>query len=373
MSVQKTITMVPGIPQAIPIDNPQTLQAIKLSNTSPFNVYTSGIGGQGVQHIAAGVEVWLDAKIENQGTLTLTANNDYNINGTGVVILNIYSIGETLPQGHWPVTIPVQIVQAKVSTVTTLVNDGSSVGTQVIEMTPAGAASSTVSILNDGTVVIKGDVATVLTTLLQLIPGAAAAASSVKLGDAARTVEILGKLLVDGTTELKGATTVDAGGLNVSAGGIGVIGASSLDSGSILTDGNGNFTALGNLLFTSAKLLIQQGGSTVFDATNTHDIIINAPNAGGTGAVKFSKGGVDTGVKIDNNGVNWPNGNFLPNISFFTGSGSGTYNHTFGGSPFWVCPIVDVVGSATQGYDTVTSTQVHVTLGAVLAFKAFCA
>jgi len=343
--------MVPGVSQAIPIDNPQTLQAIKLSNTSPFNVYSSGIGGQGQQHIAAGVEVWLDAKVENQGTLTLIANNDYNISGTGVVILNIYSIGESLPQGHWPVTIPVQIVQAKVSTVTTLVNDGSSIGTQIIESTPSGAASSTISILNDGTVTIKGDVANVLTTLLQLIPGAAGGASSVKLGDALRTVEVLGELLVDGNLLVDGT--------------------SSLDNGNITTDGTGNITKLANLLFTSAKMLIEQGGITIFDATNTHDIIINAPNAGGTGQVIFQKGGV-ANIKIDNNGINFPNGNFLPNISFFTGTGSGTYNHTFGSAPFWVCPIVSVAGSATQGYDTVTSTQVHVTLGASLGFKAFC-
>jgi len=67
-----------------------------------------------------------------------------------------------------------------------------------IEASPSGAVGSTVSIATDGTVTIKGDVANVLTTLLQLLPGAAAGASSVILGDAARQVEIAGSLLIDG-------------------------------------------------------------------------------------------------------------------------------------------------------------------------------
>lgn len=67
-----------------------------------------------------------------------------------------------------------------------------------VEATPTGAGSSTVSIATDGTVTIKGDVANVLTTLLQLLPAAGAGASSVKLGDAARQTEVLGSLLVDG-------------------------------------------------------------------------------------------------------------------------------------------------------------------------------
>jgi hypothetical protein len=125
-------------------------------------------------------------------------------------------------------------VQAKVSTVTTLVNDGSSIGTQIIESTPSGAASSTISILNDGTVTIKGDVASVLTTLLQLIPGAGAGGSSVKLGDAARQTEVLGSLLVDGITNLdNGALTTDGNGnISKSGGKIGVASAGDIFDGS---------------------------------------------------------------------------------------------------------------------------------------------
>lgn len=122
---------------------------------------------------------------------------------------------------------------------TSLVNDANALATQIIESTPTGAASSTISVLNDGTVVLKGDVAGVLTALLQTIPGAAAGASSVKLGDAARTVEVLGALQVDGNADTTGTLTID--------------GASSLDNGQITSDGTGNLT-VNQILLTVGSL-----------------------------------------------------------------------------------------------------------------------
>lgn len=80
---------------------------------------------------------------------------------------------------------------------------------QFIEATPTGASGSTVVIATDGTMTIKGDVASVLTTLLQLIPGAAAGASSVKLSDSSRQTEILGTLLIDGNGHELGTFAVD--------------------------------------------------------------------------------------------------------------------------------------------------------------------
>lgn len=68
----------------------------------------------------------------------------------------------------------------------------------------------------------------------------------------------------------------------------------------------------------------------------------------------------------------YKNGNLISRISTFTGSGTGTYNHNAGSAPTWVGAIVSISGSATQGFDSAGSTTVHVTLGASLAFKAFC-
>ncbi len=80
-----------------------------------------------------------------------------------------------------------------------VVNDGNLLTPRnvFIESTPSGVGQSTVSIATDGSMTIKGDVAGVLTTLLQLVPAAPNGTSSVILGDAARFVEILGKMLVD--------------------------------------------------------------------------------------------------------------------------------------------------------------------------------
>jgi hypothetical protein len=60
----------------------------------------------------------------------------------------------------------------------------------------------------------------------------------------------------------------------------------------------------------------------------------------------------------------------LSRFTFFTGTGSGTYSHSQGVTPQWVCAVTNVAGSATQGFDSGTSTQVHITLGAANAFTA---
>lgn len=105
---------------------------------------------------------------------------------------------------------------------TSLQNDGNT-QTTIIEATPSGAGSSTISIDNEGNVTIKGNNAGVLTTLLQLIAGASPA---VKLAAAAVLVEALGNIKIDGTLT--------------------ALGASSLDNGAITTDGSGNFNTIGS-------------------------------------------------------------------------------------------------------------------------------
>lgn len=93
-----------------------------------------------------------------------------------------------------------------------LIDDNDPASHQFIESTVFGSPSSAILVLNDGTVTIKGDVAHVLTTLLQLIPGAASGAASVILADSSRIVEVLGNIQVDGSIVGKAAQN-----LNISA------------------------------------------------------------------------------------------------------------------------------------------------------------
>jgi hypothetical protein len=290
-----------------------------------------------------------------------------------LVMGELYGPGEKI-EGTYPISLMHQTsVGNAVTTVGTtnqLFNTGNPSGTNVATVGSSLNAGNTVTLTNDGLLTLAVTIAGALVQAIKTFEPAAAG-TILQVGAATYIAEVLGKLLVDSTAEFKAAVTVDAGGLNVLAGGIGVIGASSLDSGGLLTDGAGNFSNHGNINFTSGSMLLKAGGTNAIDATNTHDVIINAPNAGGIGQVIFQKGGV-TNIKIDANGINFPNGNFLNNISFFTGAATGTFTHTFGSAPFWVSPVCQVAGSETVGYDTVTATQVHVTLGAALSFKAFC-
>src|SRR6266487_3336362 len=129
-----------------------------------------------------------------------------NISTWPSAFLQIDAIGvhERVNTSAYPMPLPRQMSVGNTlttvgATAGNIQNDGSINGTSIIEVTPSGAASSTIVMNNDGTLTIKGDVANVLTTLLQLIPGAGAGASSVKLGDAARQVEVLGTFLADVT------------------------------------------------------------------------------------------------------------------------------------------------------------------------------
>lgn len=255
------------------------------------------------------------------------------------VFLTLYGAQEIL-HGQYPMALVRQASVGNVGGISTtnvaqVINDGNPLQ-QVVEATLSGHSSSDVIINNDGSVTFKGAAALGLVGVL---------------------THILGDLTDDGKLTVKGT--------------------SSLDNGNITSDGNGNITA-GIHNRQTAGTIITSGGTSrgvlACDLTNTH---LNAP----TGQVFVDANGVnaalfDTTLGVQSQGsqgFTFSSGGFLPNLSFFSGTGSGTYNHGFGSAPFWVCPISTTLnGSATQGYDTVTSTQVHVTLGAANTFKAAC-
>lgn len=57
--------------------------------------------------------------------------------------------------------------------------------------------------------------------------------------------------------------------------------------------------------------------------------------------------------------------------STFTGTGTGTYTHGLGVIPDVIVIQVNILGSATTGYDSLTATSVHVSLGASVGFKGY--
>jgi hypothetical protein len=287
-----------------------------------------------------------------------------------------------------------------------------------VEATPTGVGSSTVSIATDGTVTIKGDVSNVLTTLLQLLPAASAGASSVQLADANRRTEVLGTLLVDKASSLdNGTLTTDGSGnitkwtgtlqvsgtvpalsvgssktrvqaptggsvniqipaasdvLVASSTGVTVTGTSTLDSGAITTDGSGNITKWAGVLQVDGSNPALSVGSnkTRVQAANTGSINLQVPGGSDVAVVTNGAFTVSQQLTLSGVGITWKTNDTISGTHTFTGTTTGTYTHGAGGTPFIVIPMCDVVGSQTMGYDTITSTQVHITSGGGLGFKA---
>ena len=250
-----------------------------------------------------------------------------------------------------------------------------------VESTPTGASGSTVSIATDGTVTIKGDVANVLTTLLQLIPGAASGASSVKLADSARTTEILGKLLADGTLESVGAATLDST--------LSVTGASTLTGAVTATNASNRINAStlqGGANLPGGTLGLNADGD-IIDAANSHpqDVYIKvrgvtAPAmhfqcpSGSDAAVIDGSGTLYlTAVQFQNNRIRGINSG---TVSVGAG-GSAVVNHGLAGTPIAVLAVTDSgTNSGTCGCINYTATQFTLFngAGATLTYRwwAYC-
>lgn len=70
------------------------------------------------------------------------------------------------------------------------------------------------------------------------------------------------------------------------------------------------------------------------------------------------------GIKPRNEGF------FISGFSEFAGTITGTYAHNLGATPDGVLPMQNSVGSQTMGFDSLTSTTVHITCGAGNPFTA---
>lgn len=289
-------------------------------------------------------------------------------------------------------------------------NDANAGGTSIMEATVSGQAVSTVSLTNDGLMALAVIVAAAIVQILKtntMDP-------LLQLGAANHIVEVLGQLQVDqnlgvrtnanGTISLIIDTKADANrGLVVFMHNatqtadllqcednnfnrlfsIGPSGNVTADAGAISTDGTGN---LALATWQKAIQLTNQAGGRVnvlnIDSTNSLNlwnsaagVQLNMKDQSGKNMAAFSTdqstpASVDATCQMTVAKLFLNTGGFK-DVNFFTGTGSGTYNHGLSGTPTWVAPIVDQAGSATQGYDSGNSTQVHITLGASLTFKAF--
>lgn len=294
---------------------------------------------------------------------------------------------------------------------TSLQNDNNAVNTQVIEMTPTGAPSSTGFWDNNGNLYVKQYIAGILTTLLQIIGNAGAGASNIKLSDANHQAEVVGKLLCDlavtitsgGLTITGGGLTVNAGvsslagGLNVSAGG-GTIaggltvtgGGTSLDGGNITTDNAGNLI-VSNGKFgktTAGDILNGQGASTLLASTGaTNTLQLSAPNGislpSGTkmGTSEGTPGDMadwtstDTYIKAKNGALIFqsPSGTTRwsrKQESKFTGTGNGTIATGITNPSNVLANPCTISGSSQTIGMTIASSSV-VTTGAGLAWAGF--
>jgi hypothetical protein len=170
------VTVTPGQSKQVSLQNGNLIQAVKISNKAPYDLTVDGLENTGARWQAAGLEEWYFPNGTCNGTCELTAYNNANLSnpGAGIVLITPYYMNDTLPKNAGQsTTIPTQVVQANVSTIQILQNDGFPGGSQFLEVTPAGAPSSTWSFDNVGNFFIKQYIAGVLSTLIQGIAGSA--------------------------------------------------------------------------------------------------------------------------------------------------------------------------------------------------------
>lgn len=112
------VQLTPGVPSTVYLKSPGTIQAVKLSNGSPFDLTVSGFGFSGSGVVPAGTEYLLHADVENRGQITLLPVNNFGVSGTGVANMTVFFVDEPLPKGTWPIQIPTQVVPSSVNATT---------------------------------------------------------------------------------------------------------------------------------------------------------------------------------------------------------------------------------------------------------------
>lgn len=240
MSYKFVLTANPGVQINQPFQTGLTAQAIDIWNASPFDLDYYGFGALGQVVVPAGTGNRFWAKDYNAGVMNILPVNNNAVSGTGVINITVYNIADRVPAGTFPTGIPVQVVQAKVTSVPFLQNDGNPAGTQIIESTVSGAPGSTWSFNNDGTGFLAVLISNVVTKLVQT----ATADPLLKLGAAGHNTQVLGTFesvqaaTMDAALTVTGDATFNGAGTGVSvANNLSVTGTSAL-TGDVTLSGN---------------------------------------------------------------------------------------------------------------------------------------
>ena len=283
--------------------------------------------------------------------------------------LTLYSGSEKIT-GTYPISISHitnignPVATTVTSTQNTLTNDGNATNTQFIEATQVGSTGSNHFADNSGNFYLAEYVSSVYNKIFQVIVGAA---TVIKLGLSGRLVEVLGNLQVDGT--------------------IAVTGAASLDNAKITTDGSGNLGVQGGNTASGSFTHLNGGvylGRDSFNSSHTLMKVLAADNdahlytTNNNGNLKITNSGQtadiakfndSTGFQIVTGKLIFSDGATMQKFHTFSGTGSGTFNHTNGSTPSGIqVTCSSGSGSQTMGAGNYTSTQVTITTGAGLSW-----
>ena len=405
--------------------NTQGVQAYVIGNESPYTLVASAKGTGVSKSIYPGTVDYIDILAGFSGSIDFAVTA--KLSGTATwpsffLQLDAVGVQDNLNRGAYPVPLPRQVNiggTVNTSSINALSNEGTAPTVLVIDIGDSNF-SQLLTINNDGSCVWSVDQSNVKHQVIKINTSL----TPLQLGQSGDITEILGNLTVDGTetvtgnvtqngtlttngaASLKAGLTSTGGAQTITGNGNGTLHLGTVATGDVIdtTSASGSydtFLKAGNILHIQipsgtdvwrfdgvGKLGVSASGDTLDAGFSNATYLKTRSTTSGTihfqpisgtdvaTVINGSGGGVAI-AQANTQGFTWFNNNFLPEISFFTGTGSGTYNHTFNGSgesitPFWFAPIVSQAGSATQGYDSATSSQVHITLGAALSFKCFC-
>ena len=227
-----SLAVTGGQTYTVSVGSRGTVGAVVIANESPYGLQVStGSGGQWIVAQTADI-VACDSTAFN-GNLTIITDS-YLSNASNapsfLVYMTVYAPGEAI-RGTYPAPL-MRLANggAALTVAASVVNDNNPT-TNVLEATPAGSVDSYALIRNDGAVDFKAISQNVETDMLHITPGSVSAAAKLVM----QLVQTLGPL--------------------------------SLDNGKITTDGSGNITTMGDILFHPSAL-------------GTNETILNMPGAG---------------------------------------------------------------------------------------------
>lgn len=262
---------------------------------------------------------------------------------------------------------------------TTVENDGNSAGTLFVGSIVSGQTNHSVSITNDGIVNISVLLAGVLTTLIQT----ATSGSLLQLGALNQLTEVLGSLTVDQSIHCNNYTdSAGNDGVSITPGtktrlASAALVALQVPNGTDRVSVNSTSMNVSTEIHTNAYhdsagndgVVITPGSKTRVASSNS--VVLQVPSGSDRLSVTSTNVDIASGSGFSLDTVTFHGHGTITRTGDTSGTGTGTFNHNLGVSPDYVSITTHAVGSQTVGYDSETSTQLHITTGAALAWFAF--